>query len=163
MPRHQKEGAPTDLSTPIGRRVAVVGGGGKSTLARAISTKTGVKHIELDAIHWMPNWTMREPGEMKSIVRRILSEEKDGWVADGNYFQHLGDLVLRSAETVIFVNMPWAVMFWRILLRSAHRIRDKRQICGNNYENLRLAFMSKDSLLLWHIQNIRKYGKRRQQ
>lgn len=41
------------------RRIAVVGasGSGKTTFARRLAERLGIPHIELDAIHWGPDWT----------------------------------------------------------------------------------------------------------
>ena len=40
------------------RRIAVVGttSSGKSTLAEKLAQKIGADFIELDALHWEPNW-----------------------------------------------------------------------------------------------------------
>ena len=45
------------------RRVVVVGcsGAGKSTLATRIADVLGAPHIELDALHWGPDWTPVDP------------------------------------------------------------------------------------------------------
>jgi hypothetical protein len=47
-----------------GRRIAVVGDGGKSTLARALSAKTGLPYIEMDALHWNPGWVESTANEL---------------------------------------------------------------------------------------------------
>ncbi len=40
------------------RRIVVIGtsGSGKTTLARELAGRLNVPHIELDALHWKPNW-----------------------------------------------------------------------------------------------------------
>ena len=42
----------------IYRRIVVIGatGSGKSTLAERLARKQGSAFIELDALHWEPNW-----------------------------------------------------------------------------------------------------------
>ncbi len=146
----------------IGRHIAVVGGGGKSTLSRAIAVKHGLNHVELDAIKWLPQWEERSNIDMIRLVKEAIQQKHStGWVIDGNYFSVLKDMVIRSADTVIFVNMPWLVMFKRVAIRSVIRALDKRKICGENTESIRMTFMSRKSLLLWHIKNIRGYKARR--
>lgn len=41
------------------QRISIVGtsGSGKTTLARTLAQQLQFPHIELDALHWQPNWT----------------------------------------------------------------------------------------------------------
>ena len=141
--------APVDH--PLGRRIAIVGSGGKTTLARALGVRLGLPVIELDALFWLPGWQESSVEDFREKVARAMAEAPGGWVVDGGYTGSLGDLVLRQADTVVWLNMPWRVMFWRILLRTLRRAWDKERICGDNYESWRQAFFSRKSILWWHI------------
>jgi adenylate kinase family enzyme len=52
------------------RRVSVVGnsGSGKTTVARAISDRLGLPHLELDGIYHQPGWSARPEPEMRRLV-----------------------------------------------------------------------------------------------
>jgi len=52
------------------RRIAVVGttGSGKSTLAGNIAHRLHIPHIELDALHWKPNWSETSRAEMRARI-----------------------------------------------------------------------------------------------
>jgi len=83
-------------------------------------------------------------------------------------------LVLKKADTLIWLRLSGRVIFWRIFRRSIRRARDKRLICGENVESWRNTFFSPKSLLWWYIklllgggykksiarreQQVRKYG-----
>ncbi len=145
-------------NSDLGRKIVVAGQGGKSTLARAIAADLGLPYIELDAIYWLPNWGERTPEDFRATTQRAIDENPDGWVIDGNYGTHLKGLVAKQADTVIYVKMPWRVMFWRTFTRSVARAYDKRIICGNNTESWRKSFFSSDSLLWYLIKNRSRYG-----
>ena len=140
------------LDHPIGNRIRVVGSGGKSSLARALGVKLGLPVIEFDAIHWLPDWQERPRCESARIVETSIESMPDGWICDGNYFTSAGKSSVALADTVVWVRMPWSVVMWRIVLRSVRRVRDKRRICGDNYETWRRMF-GLDALWLWHLKN----------
>ena len=145
----------------LGRKILVAGQGGKSTLARALAADLDLPYIELDAIYWLPNWGERTHEDFRLEVQRAVDEHPDGWVIDGNYGSVLDGLVAKQAESVVYVNMPWRVLFWRTLWRSIARARDKRVVCGTNTESWRKTFLSTDSLLWFLIKNRRNFGRSR--
>ncbi len=144
----------------LNRKILVAGQGGKSVLARALAADLGLPYVELDAIYWLPNWGERTPEDFRVQVQKALDTHPGGWVADGNYGGHLEGMVARQAETVIYVNLPWHLMFWRTFWRSVARARDKKIVCGTNTESWRKAFFSRDSLLWFLIKNRRNFGRR---
>ncbi len=58
-------------------KIAVVGtsGSGKTTVARALAEHHGVPHVELDALHWGPNWAPCPTEEFRVRVQEALSQE----------------------------------------------------------------------------------------
>ncbi len=59
--------------------------------------------------------------------------------------------MLERADTLIYLRLPWRVIFFRAVRRSIRRARDKRLICGENVESWRHTFFSRDSLIYWSI------------
>lgn len=146
------------LDHRLGARISIRGGGGKTTLARRLARGRRLSFIELDALLWLPGWRERELDEFRAQVRAALDEATGGWVVDGNYHR-LGDLVLREADTVIWLDLPWRVMFRRILFRSVARAIDKRTVCGANTETWG-QFFSRQSLWWYYIAERQKIIRR---
>ena len=65
-------------------RVAIVGTScsGKSTLARSLANALNAPHIELDALHWGPNWTPCPIEQLRDDVDKATAKLR--WVCDGN-------------------------------------------------------------------------------
>ena len=135
----------------LGRRILVWGGGGKTTLARALGRKLGTPVIELHALFHLPNWEERDHQEFRALTRRRLEECGQAWIVDGQYTSLLGGELLARADTLIWLDLPWRVIFWRIFNRGIRRIRDKERICGDNVETWRQMFLRRDSLVYWHL------------
>ena len=56
------------------RRVVVVGttGSGKTTFAAALAAVRGLRHVELDSLHWGANWTPRERDTFRTAAWRLV-------------------------------------------------------------------------------------------
>jgi adenylate kinase family enzyme len=124
---------------------------GKTTLARRLSTLLLLPHIELDAMHWMPDWQELDSGEFREAVIREL--QQDGWIVDGNYGRKLGKLVWQRADTIIWLNLPFTTVYYRLLRRSARRIYTRQELWNGNRETLTAALFQRDSLLYWIPEN----------
>ncbi len=141
----------------LGKRIGVFGGGGKTTLARAIAKKLEVPHIELDAVYHMPDWVERPYDEFAQIVQQRMDDLPGGWVIDGNY-PRIRPLVLNRADTAIVIQLPFPVMFWRILKRSLLRARTGQPMWNGNRETWHMTFASRDSILLEIIGKRKTYA-----
>ena len=105
------------------RRIAIVSSAssnGKTTLGRELAHRLVVPFHELDALHHGPGWTEASPEELRARVEPLLAG--DGWVVDGYYRGKLGDLVPRSAELVVWLDLPIRVWLPRLVRRTMRRI-----------------------------------------
>jgi adenylate kinase family enzyme len=139
----------------VPRRIRVVGnsGSGKTSLARQVSARLGLPHLELDAIQHLSGW-VEAPAE---LFRREVREFRDrseatagGWVVDGNYQHRLGDL-LDGADCVVWLDYPrWLVMS-RMLRRTFGRLLVRRELWNGNRERWRNVLSRKpdDNIVLW--------------
>ncbi|HEV7213836.1 MAG TPA: hypothetical protein VGP33_01830, partial [Chloroflexota bacterium] len=140
------------------RRIVVVGttGSGKTTLAGQIAARFGAPHIELDALHWEPNWALPRVEAFRERVATALTGR--AWVADGNYGA-VRDIVWGRADTIIWLNYPLWVNLWRLLRRSLWRSLFQPELWNGNRERFRTQFLSSDSLFLWAVKTYRRRRK----
>ena len=140
-----------------GQRISVIGtsGSGKTTLARQIVQWLTIPHIELDALHWEPNWVEVPNDVMRDRVSQALS--CSAWVVDGNYSQVL-DIVWSQAETVAWLDYSLPVIMSRLMQRTFQRVITQQEVCNGNRETWKTSF-SRDSILLWALQTYKKRRK----
>lgn len=138
------------------RRISIIGTScaGKSTFARQLAAAHAIPHVELDDIHWNPNWIETPDDILRERVRAEIA--RDAWVIDGNYQQIRSELWAR-ADTVIWLDYSFFTVFSRALKRTFRRVFFGEPCCNGNRESLRGTF-SRDSILLWVLQT---YWKRR--
>lgn len=132
------------------RRIVIVGSScaGKTTLARAIAERRSIRHVELDAHHWAPDWVERDDAEMR---RTVDDATRDGsWVADGNYAV-VRDILWPRADTIIWLDYGFPLVFSRAFRRTLRRGVTREPVFSGNVESLRRGFLSTDSILLWVI------------
>ena len=141
-------------------KIAVVGtsGSGKTTVARRLAEIHGVPHVELDALHWGPNWTPCPADEFRERVARALAAR--GWVSDGSYHGKLGNSVLEQADLVVWLDLPFRTIAPRIWTRTLRRIRNREELWAGNRETWRDAFLSRDSLFVWVVTTHRSRRRR---
>lgn len=147
-------------------RIIIVGtsGSGKSTLAEALASELAIPRIELDALHWLPNWVERDDEGFRRLVAEATAGER--WVVDGNY-SVVRDILWPRATDIVWLNMGRMTVFTRVLKRTLRRCFMREELWAGNTESLRKAFFSRDSILLWslttHSKNIAKYTRLRQE
>ena len=132
-------------------RIVVIGttSAGKTTLARQLSERLGAPHVELDALHWEPNWTPAVPELFRERVAQATLPS--AWVADGNY-SAVRDIVWTRATTLVWLDYSMAVITWRLPWRTLIRIARREELWNGNRETMRGVFLSRDSLLVWVFQ-----------
>src|SRR5580704_11989492 len=143
------------------QRVVVIGttGSGKSTLAERLAARTGLRVIELDGLFWGKDW-QGAPIELfrHRVERETLDDGRDGggWIVVGNYDQ-VRDLTWRPADTLVWFDLPFPLVFWRLLRRTISRAVTREDLWGTgNRESFRFAFFSRHSILLWAIRTHRR-------
>ena len=147
------------------RRVAVItsaSGNGGTVVARKLAVRIDVPFYELDELFWRPGWTETPAEEFRALMEPIVAT--DAWVIDGSYQSKIGDLVLRNADLVVWLDLPMHVWFPRLVLRTIRRIVRREQLWNGNRETVRNAFFSRDGLiyftLKWYRPRRRVYPER---
>lgn len=135
-------------------RISVVGtiGSGKSTFARKASTLVEAPYVELDALHWEPNWVEAPDDLFRERVKGSI--QGDSWVVDGNYHQ-VRDLVWGRANTIVWLDYSFWTIMRRLTKRTIRRIFTHEELWNGNQEHLRGVF-SRDSVFLWAIRTYRR-------
>jgi len=121
-------------------------GSGKTSLAGQVAARLGIPHIELDALHWGPNWTETPPAEMQAKV--LAATAGPAWVVDGNYSKARSVLWPR-ATTVVWLDYSLPVLLGRILKRTFSRVFLRQELWSGNREGFRQAFASRESIIYW--------------
>jgi hypothetical protein len=144
------------------RKVAVVAsasGNGKTTVGRELARRLHVPFVELDALVHGPGWRETSDDELIARLEPVLAGE--GWVIDGTYEHKLGDLVLRSADVVVWLDLPIRVWLPRLVRRTVRRVRGTELLWNGNRETLSTAIGGPESLVVWafrsHVRRRREW------
>jgi adenylate kinase family enzyme len=121
---------------------------GKSTLAEQLADKFNYRFIELDALHWEPNWTEAPLEVFRQRVEQAT--QSPGWVVAGNYHV-VRDLLWPKADVVIWLDYSLPRIFWQLTRRTFKRWWTQELLWGTNREDLgkHLKLWSDESLFHW--------------
>jgi adenylate kinase family enzyme len=122
-----------------GMRVVVVGtsGAGKTTMAKAIAEALGLPCIELDRLHWEPNWEALTKTNPDEFVRRVSAAiSAEAWVSDGNYAV-VRELIWQRATHLVWLDYSRAVVMYRVIKRAVARAFDQKELWAGNKEDWR--------------------------
>jgi adenylate kinase family enzyme len=138
-----------------GRRISVVGtsGSGKTTTASQIAERLGIPHVELDALHWEPNWAEAPFEVFRERTARALSGP--AWVVDGNYGK-VRDVIWGRADTAVWLDYALPVILWQVTWRTLRRSLRREELWSGNRESLSKALFSRESILLWALQTYKR-------
>ncbi|MFC8125652.1 adenylate kinase [Streptomyces sp. NPDC057302] len=128
-------------------RILVVGatGAGKSTLARALSSRLDLPYREMDALHYNgPNWATNN--RLAEDVSRLTSEPR--WIFDSLGTPEVRDLLWVRADTVLWLDYPKRVVMPRVLRRSLRRTVTREVLFGGNRETWR-DWLSREHPAWW--------------
>ena len=135
-------------------RVIVIGSSciGKTTFARRLAEILGVKHIEMDALNWLPEWEERPTEELRVLIDVETDDRR--WVLDGNY-SRVRDISWPKATTIVWLKYSLPVVAYRAFKRTAYRSITKEKLFNGNTESIRQTFFSTESMIIWAIKTHR--------
>ncbi len=91
------------------------GGSGKTTLAKKLAKKSGIKVYHLDKEYWLPNWQKPDYKQWESKIENLTKQ--DNWIMDGNYIDTL-DIRLSNADLVIMLDIKTSICVKSIFLEQ---------------------------------------------
>lgn len=138
------------MSDRIGRRIIVIGssGSGKSTLGKLLAARLGAPFVDLDALNWEPGWVAATDEVFHARIRAAAAAES--WVIAGNYTSKQQHVSWPLADTVVWLDLPLAIVMRRTWLRTWGRWRRREELWNGNRENMRehLSFWDRDKSIL---------------
>ena len=140
---------------PLEQRIFIVGtsAAGKTTFARRLGEALQLPVIELDELHWSPNWQEKPTEELSRLI--VEATDCPAWVVDGNYGS-IRDVLWPRASIVVWLNYSLPRVLWRGVTRTFRRSFLRERLWHGNRESFRRALLSRDSILLWIISTHRR-------
>lgn len=140
----------------IGERIQITGNScsGKSSLAAQIAEELGLPFVELDALHWRPNWVGLSEEDPELFISKIRdATDGDSWVVAGSYMSFCQETFWPRLDTLVWLDLPRWRLLIRLYMRSWQRWRSKQLLWGSNYERFWSQFKiwNKEDSLVWWI------------
>src|SRR5215210_5180407 len=116
------------------QRIVVIGttGSGKTRFAGQLARILGAPHVELDALHWNPNWQETPP---ELFIKKVdAATVGSTWIVDGNYTTKVVPIVWQRADTIVWLDYSFGVILRRLLARTLRRALSGEECCNGNRE-----------------------------
>ena len=128
------------------QRILVGGssGAGKTTMARALSERLRIPHIEVDGLFHGPGWVPR----LQFVADVDAATSAPAWVIDHDY-QAARHLVWERIDTFVWLDYSRAVCEWRVLRRSVGRGLLRRELWNGNRESLLAMVIDPEHPVRW--------------
>ncbi|QMU98339.1 AAA family ATPase [Microbacterium esteraromaticum] len=140
--------------------IAGVTGSGKTTLARRVAARWGVRHVEIDALFHGPDWIPRP--SFLDDVRAFAAEDR--WVTEWQYTSKGTDEILAPrAQLVLWLDYPWSVVRSRLVRRTVARHVLRTELWNGNRERGLANIFNRDAeenILLWQTRTLHKWAER---
>ena len=101
-------------------------------------------------MYWQENWTPRKSEEFCELVAAAIAT--DCRVIDG-HGASAKMMIWQRATHIIWLNYPFVRVFSQLLRRTIRRAWTREVIFSGNQISLQQSFFSKDSNLLYMLQN----------
>jgi energy-coupling factor transporter ATP-binding protein EcfA2 len=145
-------GRPDD-TTPDLTRVVVVGtsSSGKTTFARRLAGLLDAPYVELDALHWGPEWTVR-PDFQQEVLAAV---QQPRWVIDGNY-SSVRDIVWSRCTAIVWLDYSFGRVLAQALRRTARRVVTGERLYAGNRETIGIALFDPQGTPWWVVRTHRR-------
>lgn len=103
------------------KRIYVLGrsGSGKTTFAKILSEKLGIKHYELDDLFFESKFDKKRDAEKRDkLFQKLCNRNK--WIIEGGYTSWIEDGI-KSSDVIILLEVPFHKVAYRIIRRFKDR------------------------------------------
>lgn len=122
-------------------KIAIIGpsGAGKTTLAKKLGSRLGLKVYHLDRFFWRPDWR-RESRETRIDLLKSFVQKKR-WIIEGTYLNS-SELHLKEADVIIFLDFsPFVCLPRRIRRHLEFKGRQRCDIPKGSVDKLSLLVL----------------------
>ncbi len=97
-----------------------------------------VPYVQLDELHWKPNWEESSDEEFFPKVEKALLSDR--WILDGNYKRTI-PIKWKRVQIVVYLDLPFHIVLYRVVKRSFLRGITKEELWHGNRETVWKLFL----------------------